>query len=157
MAARRKRKHPPAARVRHLVALDAKNVMDRLSERLTEMVSLFSRLRDRTPLLTTVQSWFPSATFGDLAELEPVEQRAVNDFYEVLGQLRWYLQYTEDMPLQLQRQVGLLHGKLQESHRQLTAVIGEPGEGPVFVDGEVVDRRASPGDLAPLPGRRARR
>ncbi|HUB10116.1 MAG TPA: hypothetical protein VMB50_24145 [Myxococcales bacterium] len=153
---RKRRKHGAADRVRHLVALDAKNVMDRLSARLTEMVSLFSRLRDRGPLLLTVHSWFPSATFSDLAQLEPTEQRAVNAFYEVLGELRWYLQYTEDMPLQLQRQVGLLHGKLQESYADLTAVIGVPGERPGFVDGEVVERRSAPGSLAPLP-RRARR
>ncbi|MHB8418277.1 MAG: hypothetical protein ACYDCL_09385 [Myxococcales bacterium] len=155
MAARKRHSEGSVHRIRHLLALDAKNVVDRLEVRLVEMVSLFSRLRDRGPLLTTVQSWFPSAGFGELAQLEPVEQRAVNDFYELLGQLRWYLQYTEDMPLQLERQVGLLFGRLQESHRRLTAVIGASGEGPAYVDAEVVERRPAPRPKAKLPARRA--
>lgn len=114
--------------MRHLIAIDAANVMKRLAVRLPEMLGLFSRLRDRGPLLGPIHSWFQTISFDDLAALEPEEQLAVNAFYELLGELRWILQYTEDMPLQLERRVSILLGALRESHRLLAAVIGRPGE-----------------------------
>ncbi len=45
---------PRAARTRQLIALDATNVMRRLAARQEEMIALFSRLRDRAPLLQTL-------------------------------------------------------------------------------------------------------
>ena len=116
-----------AARIRSLIALDASNVMGRLARRREEMVSLFSRLRDRGPLLAAIDSWFTTATFAELAALSPEEQAAVSQFYELLGELRWYARYTEDMPLQVQQKVDRLAGELGERHRVLLAVLGSPG------------------------------
>lgn len=113
-------------RVRHLITLDARNVVARLERRLVEMVGLFSRLRDRAPLLEAVKSWFPGVSFGQLALLEPEEQRAVDAFYRVVEDLRWYLEYTEDMPLQLERTIGLLFRGIVESHASLVGVVGRP-------------------------------
>ena len=127
MASRRPRKPKPqalAARVRHLIALDAQNVMNRLQSRLDSMVALFSRLRDRGPMLAVVHSWVPSITFGELASLEPHEQREVNRHYELLAELRWYLQYTEDMPSSVLLQLTSFHRRIEASHRALIAVIG---------------------------------
>jgi hypothetical protein len=139
------RRHKPGAaaaarRVRHLIALDAANVVSRLRARRTEMVHLFSRLRDRGPLLKVIQNWFHSASFGDLARLEPFEQQAINRFYEVLGDLRWYLEYTEDMPLQIQHHLTEFTHRLEASHRRLTAAIGPPdAEGAPVVEAVVVE------------------
>lgn len=103
------------------------------------MVSLFSRLRDRNPMLETVKSWFMTITFADLAALEPVEQAAVNAFYEQLGELRWYLQYTEDMPNQVHLKVAQRVLQLETAYRKLSAVIGPPdAEGAPVIDAEVV-------------------
>src|SRR5690606_35542196 len=113
-----------AERVRHLIAVDTATVMKRLEGRHGEMVRLFSRLRDRGPLLEVVHSWFESITFTELAAIEPHEQHAVNTFYELLGELRWYLQYTEDMPLQVQQRVVKFLHELRTAHRALTEVIG---------------------------------
>jgi hypothetical protein len=151
MVKRSKRRIDAAARVRNLIAIDAANVMARLGERMEEMVTLFSRLRDRGPLLTVIDSLYPTVTFRELALLPPVEQRAVNEFYELLGDLRWYMQYTEDMPLQLQKKVIALVGGLEANHRLLTAVIGRPDPDVAgVVNAEVVaraERRA--GAIAP--------
>lgn len=128
-----------ASRVRHLLALDAVNVIRRLTARRQEMVVLFSRLRDRGPLLSASESWFPTATFGELAALEPAEQRAVNQFYELLGELRWYLLYTQDMPLQLQGRIDAFVERLETDQRLLLAVLGHTAEpGRVEVEREVV-------------------
>ncbi len=139
----RSRPRAAASRVRHLIALDAANVVRRLNLRRMEMVSLFSRLRDRTPLLMSIDSWFPTISFGELSILEANEQRAVNQFYEALAELRWYLKYTEDMPLQVQRRVDAQAGELEAHQRLLLAVLGaSPATGKVV---EVpVDRRALP-------------
>ena len=120
----RRPRNDAAGRIRHLIELDAGNVMVQLAERSQEMVALFSRLRDRTPLLAALHSWFPTITFGDLAKLRPGEQFAVNEFYRVLSELRWYVQYTEDMPLQLERRIGLLAARLRVSHGRLTETLG---------------------------------
>jgi hypothetical protein len=123
---KRKKSRSDADRVRHLVALDAANVMARLGKRQEEMVRLFSRLRDRSPLLEVVQSWFQTITFKELAALEPREQQAIIVFYERLADLRWYLQYTEDMPLQVGQHVTQFARELATGHRALTDAIGPP-------------------------------
>lgn len=150
-----------AERVRHLLALDARNVMARLRERQGEMVRLFSRLRDRTPLTATVESWFVSISFGDLAELEPGEQLAVNTFHEHLAQLRWYLLYTEDMPTQVLLRLVQFTRALEASHRTLVEALGPPdGTGAPVVEVALPEdasartrRRRSPS----VRGRRGRR
>src|SRR5687768_1956370 len=132
---KRKRRPGRAERVRHLLSLDASNVMHRLVAHETEMVSLFSRLRTREPLLITVRSWFETVTFGELAALEPGEQLAVNRFYELLGELRWYLQYTEDMPGKVQRATSQRIVALDVAHRALLRTLGPPsGEAGRVVD-----------------------
>jgi hypothetical protein len=88
---KRAKSRSDADRVRHLLAVDAATVMARLVKRQAEMVRLFSRLRDRSPLLEVVQSWFQSIKFSELACLEPREQKAITAFYERLADLRWYL------------------------------------------------------------------
>jgi len=147
MATRRpsKKQSEHAARVRHLLALDAANVMARLSARQDEMVSLFSRLRNREPLLEPLESWFGSIAFAELVALSPTEQRAANSFYEQLGGLRWYLQYTEDMPGQVQLKLSALLRKLESAHAELVAALGPPdNSGAPVVNAEVVTP-ASPG------------
>jgi len=141
MAARRKKakKQTDGDRIRHLLALDASNVMRRLRARQDEMVSLFSRLRDREPLLGTIRTWFPTITLAELNALEPQHQRAVNAFYELLDDLRWYLQYTQDMPRQVALTIQAFITRLETSYGELVVEIGAPHEagGPV-VDAEVV-------------------
>jgi hypothetical protein len=134
-----------ADRVRHLIAVDAATVMGRLGKRQAEMVRLFSRLRDRSPLLEVVQSWFASISFKELACLEPREQKAIVTFYEHLADLRWYLQYTEDMPLQVGTHVTQFARELATAHRVLTEQIGPPdAEGAEVIEAHVV-RKATRG------------
>jgi hypothetical protein len=137
-----KRKRPDAAqRVRHLIAVDAATVMKRLGTRQGEMVRLFSRLRDRSPLLEVVHSWFQTISFAELAAIEPHEQRAVTLFYDLLSDLRWYMQYTEDMPLQVQQRVVKFVHELRTAHQQLTDVIGPAdGEAAPVVEARVLKK-----------------
>lgn len=152
MASKRKTKADERAeRVRHLIALDATNVLRRLTARHDEMITLFSRLRTREPLLQTVASWFGSIDFDSLAALTRAEQVAVNAFYESLAELRWYLQYTEDMPLTV-RKTALQHlRRLQLAYDGLVRALGPPSPdaGPVVeVEVEEPRPRAAPAPRA---------
>ena len=132
-----------AARIRNVIALDAANVMKRLAGRQDEMVTLFSRLRDREPMLLTIRSWFSTVTFGEMAALDPAEQLAVTRFYALLAELQWYLQYTEDMPSTVQQVLSLRVKQLQVGHAELNRVLGPPsGDATRTVDAEPAKRMA---------------
>ena len=131
-----------AQRVRHLLALDAQNAMTRLFARHEEMVQLFSRHRDRAALLRPLKSWFVDITFADLVILQPREQRAVNVFFEALADLRWYLEFTEDMPGQVRLGLGQHLRTLRQSYDALTHAIGLPdADGAPVVDAPVLKRK----------------
>lgn len=114
------------ARVRHLLALDAARVLRRLTAKQDEAVSLFSRLRSREALVELCRADFTSAGFGDLARLDPVEQTAVQQFHDVLHELRWYVSYTEDMPSAVKSTVAQYVRRLDELHHTLNATLGPP-------------------------------
>jgi len=112
------------------VRLDAGDVMRRLRARQEEMIALFSRLRERAPLLETIRCHFSSIRFGELVLLPPEEQVAVHRFYDRLAELRWYFQYTTDMPGTVQVTLRLRLKELEEAHGLLDALLAEALEPP---------------------------
>jgi hypothetical protein len=116
--------------------------MARLTAKADEMVSLFSRTRDRLPMRTVLASWFESVTFPELTNLDPREQRAAIEFYERVADLRWYVTYTEDMPGQIRASVSHFQGHLESAFRTLIATLGPPeAEGVPVVQATVVSRK----------------
>lgn len=124
--ARRKKLDETPDRVRNLIALDAALIMRRLGARRDEMFTLFSRLRSREPMLSTIATRFTSATFHDLVHLPEKEQAVVHAFYERLDEMRWYFTYTEDMPSTVQQTFTALHRRLEEAYRLLVVALGPP-------------------------------
>lgn len=124
--ARRKKLDETPARVTNLIALDAALIMRRLEARRDEMFTLFSRLRSREPMLTTIATRFTSATFHDLVHLPERDQAVVHGFYERLDEMRWYFTYTEDMPSTVQQTFTALHRRLEDAYRQLVVALGPP-------------------------------
>lgn len=114
------------AKVRHLIVLDAQEVMTRLTEKQDEAVGLFSRLRTRDGMVELCRSTFGTVTFSDLARLSPEEQAAVFEFHRVLDRLRWYVRSTEDMPSTVKSTVSQYVRTLGELHRELGARLGTP-------------------------------
>ncbi len=112
--------------MRALVRLDADGVMARLRLRQEEMIQLFSRLRDRAPLLGTLETHFTSIRFGELVLLPPPEQIALHRFHDLLAELRWYFQYTTDMPLTVQTTVKLRLKAIEEAYGVLEALLAVP-------------------------------
>ncbi|HLL81288.1 MAG TPA: hypothetical protein VK420_01500 [Longimicrobium sp.] len=149
-----RRKQPDeTSRIRNLIALDAANIMRRLEARREEMITLFSRLRSREPMLQTIATCFATITFHDLARLPVREQAAVNQFHECLGELRWYFTYTEDMPSTVQLTISGLHRRLVEAHRKLVDAVGHPAtlDGGTVVESKVVRREHAGGEAPTAP------
>lgn len=117
-------------RVRNLITLDAQNLMTRLRTRRPEIISLFSRSRDRDVLVRTLRSWFEHVGAEPLLQLEPEHQSAVSAFYEAVDGLRFYFHYTEDMPGTVDRTLTVRMTELETHYRRLTRALG----GPVPVD-----------------------
>jgi hypothetical protein len=131
-----------ATRVRHLLSVDASSLMLRLASRQDEMVQLFSRHRSRRPLIEAVASLAPGIGFTELAALEPHEQKAWARFAELLGELRWYLEYTEDMPGQVTLKLAHFHRRLVLVWRHLIDTIGPPeADGARVVQASVTRRK----------------
>jgi hypothetical protein len=126
MARRKKQLDETPARVRNLIALDAALIMRRLGARRDEMFILFSRLRSREPMLTTIATRWNSATFHDLVHLPESEQAVVHGFHERLDEMRWYFTYTEDMPSTVQQTFTALYRRLEEAYRVLVVALGPP-------------------------------
>jgi hypothetical protein len=145
-------------RIRNLIALDAYGVMKRLAERKDEMIAMFSRHREREPLLTPLRSWVPSASFSELALLPPEQQAAVARFYEELDSLRWYFRYTSDMPGTALLIFAHHRKRLWEAYEGLKGALGPPRPLP---KSEAPAPEAPPpaveGRKRPLRHRRARR
>lgn len=117
---------PEAERVRHLVRLDARLLVERFTGRRDDMVVIFSRQRDRDALIEPVHSLLPTLRFGDLVVLEPREQEAVLRFAAVVEELRWYLRYTDHMPGALTDALEDYRRALVLAHDQLVLSLAEP-------------------------------
>jgi len=113
--------------VKSLLGLEAEALMRRLEARRGQMIGLFSRHRDREALLWPLRSSLPSAGFSDLAQLEPAVQRAASAFCEELDELRWYFQYTEDMPQSAQGVFNQHLTRLRTAWGRLSAALGTRG------------------------------
>jgi hypothetical protein len=118
-----------AERVRNLVALEAAGLMRRLAQRSEEMISLFSRLREREPLLAPLRSPLTTMSFEHLALLEPRQQSALGHFVDELEALRWYFQYTTDMPSSAQLRLRQHRRSLEAAYQRLAEEIG-PAQAP---------------------------
>ena len=125
------------ARVRNLVALDAGNLMRRLDAHAEEMIGLFSRLRDREPLLNPLRSALSTMSFSDLSLLEPRQQSAVGFFVEELEALRWYFRYTVDMPSAAEQRLRQHRRRLRLAYERLLESVGpaQPPELPPELPG----------------------
>lgn len=88
--------------------------------------------------MSTTHTTLLSITFDTLAALPAREQKAATTFIELVAELRWYLQYTEDMPGLLGQQLERFVVRLDEGLVTLIRALG-----PLDADGtRVVEAEA---------------
>jgi hypothetical protein len=88
-------------RLRRLLALEIARILDDLESRRTFLLEVWSRHRDRGPLLDTVFSRWRTLSMTDLALIDSDAIVACDAFYRDLEELRLYFQFTQDMPTTL--------------------------------------------------------
>jgi hypothetical protein len=114
-----KASHAPSP-IRHVITLEATSLMLRLAQRQGEMVSLFSRLRDREALLAPFHSLLDSIAFESVASLTEPEQKSLSDFRELIHEMKWYLKFTEDMPTGVQLKLTSFIKRLEAAYAELS-------------------------------------
>ena len=81
-----------------LIKIDAQNLFNRISERHSEYMEVFSLKRDRSIFKEIFSSRYDKTNLSDLAHL-PIEViELTNQFYLEVDELYWYLKHTQDMP-----------------------------------------------------------
>lgn len=112
-------------RLRALLAVEVRRVVEDLLRRRDLLVHVWSKSRVRAPFLDTTFSRYRSLPMTDLLVLDSDEVRAVEAFYREMDDLRFYLAYTEDMPQSL---ATVLDGSLARLVPMATRVLTSLGQ-----------------------------
>lgn len=120
-----------AQRYMILIKIDAHNLAARIRERHDEFINSFSIKRDRAIFKDVFFSRYQKATVFDLSHL-PIEViEVVDDFYQAVDTLYWYLMHTQDMPNTVEDEVyryaHILEGKFENLRLYIDAELtGRP-------------------------------
>lgn len=88
-----------------LIKIDAINLLNRIKDRQSEYIEMFSLKRDRGIFKEIFSSRYKKATFFDFSHL-PIEIIEIVDrFYTKVDTLYWYLMHTQDMPNAIEDEV----------------------------------------------------
>lgn len=77
--------------------MDAKNLFERLIRRKKESIIEFSLKRTREHFGALFFTRYPDANLNDLKLLSPELLTAIDQFYNKVDELKWYLDHTQDM------------------------------------------------------------
>jgi hypothetical protein len=103
-----------------LIRLDAKNLFERIRDRETEYLTMFSLNRTRTHFAAVFRSRFKKVQIGDLKFLSDELIVALNDFYESVEKMEWYLSSTQDMPQTVDDRVHFFIKDLSKKYELLS-------------------------------------
>jgi hypothetical protein len=102
-----------------LFKLDAQNLMRRIQQRRKEFVEVFAMRRTREHFPWVFSSRYEKATIKDLAHCSNETIIALDQFYSLIDEMKWYLFHTEDMPNTVEETIFRLTKKLQKLHDTL--------------------------------------
>ena len=102
-----------------LLKLDAQNLIDRVKDRRTEFVEVFSLRRTREHFPKIFFTRYDSATIQELACCSSETIVALDQFHRLAEEMSWYLYQTEDMPATVEDPIYRLTRKLEKSHATL--------------------------------------
>jgi hypothetical protein len=102
-----------------LLKLDAKNVLERISERRQAAMEVFALRRTREHFPVIFHTRYDSATFSELAHCSAETILALDQFYNLVNDMRWYLFHTEDMPSTAEDTVYRMTKRLEKLHATL--------------------------------------
>ena len=106
-----------------LVRLDAQRLYERIKEREVEYMHIFSSKRTREHFSMIFHNRYSKMTISELKLCEAETIVALDSFYHMVDELRWYLFCTEDMPGTVQDNVERYIHELSELHQTLQLYI----------------------------------
>ncbi len=118
-----------------LIRLDAKNLFERIKKREIEYLTIFSLKRTRSHFPAVFRSRYNKVGIADLKFLSPELLVVLDEFYETVDKMEWYLTSTEDMPQTVDDRVHFFIKDLQRKYDLLM----------LYFDGETED------EMEPLP------
>jgi hypothetical protein len=107
----------------YILRQDADSLMERLEIRLIQLCKLWSQERKRVPFLQTLRTKYFELPVAYLLNLSRPELEVLQQFYDELDRLLWYLEYTQDMPSTLERHLIKSFKNLQRYHQQMKETI----------------------------------
>ena len=110
-------------RILTLVRLDAQRLYERVKGREIEYMHLFSSKRTRDHFPKIFDNRYDEMKIAELKLCEPETIVALDSFYHMVDEMRWYLYCTEDMPGTVQDNVGRYIHELGELHQTLQLYI----------------------------------
>jgi hypothetical protein len=118
-----KNKDEVARRYLLLLKLDIKNLFRRLASRKNEYIMIFALKRSREHFNTVFASRYEQAGFDELAYCSEETITALDQFYSHVEEIKWYLDYTEDMPNMVEDELSRMFHKLEEYYNTSTLYI----------------------------------
>ncbi len=85
-------------RILFLLKLDARNLFQRLKSRQLEYLSIFSAKRSREHLGEIFKSRYDQVAISELKLCSLEVIRALDDFYNLVDEMKWFLYHTNEMP-----------------------------------------------------------
>jgi hypothetical protein len=85
-------------RILTLLKIDAQRLLERITDRKQEYVEVFALRRTREHFPFIFDNRYSKASVRDLSHCSLETITAIDQFYHVVDEMRWYLYCTEDMP-----------------------------------------------------------
>ena len=116
-----------ADRLRHLLALEVRRVLEDVSARERLVVKVWSVHRHRWPMEEAAFSRWTTLRWPELSLLEMEESLALDAFYESLEAFRGYVRRTRDMPLHLEERYAELREDLHRTGQAMLTLLDAEG------------------------------
>jgi hypothetical protein len=113
-----------------LMKLDSDNVFNRINLRREEYIGIFALKRTRVHFAEIFNNRYDLARVEDLKYCGTETLTALNNFYSIVDEFRWYLTYTEDMPFTVREMADVMVVRLRKAlewlHKCIDAELGTP-------------------------------
>lgn len=119
-----KSKHPELnQRYLLLFKIDARNLYNRIKDRQHDYIEIFSLKRSRSVFKDVFKNRYDKATSFDLSHCTQEIIISLDQFYQCVDELFWYLKYTQDMPNTIEDELGRKLIKMKQFYQQLELYI----------------------------------
>lgn len=106
-----------------LFKLDAQSLYMRIRERREDYIHVFSAKRDRHIFSEVFENRYQKANIEDLSHCSIEVIESLNNFYQQVDKLFWYLKHTQDMPNMIEDEIDRHLILLKRSYETLQLYI----------------------------------